>query len=446
MEEHLSFKAEPRISPTATAAHILVVGGGVTGLVTSWILLDRGYKVTVMSKQWASDKKEQRLTSQIAGALWEFPPAVCGQHTDHISVQLSKRWCMLAYRVWDAIAADPDLSRASGVRMKKSAFFFPYRVEEDKEQYQKMLEIESSGVRGFHHSKSLIEDYGVSSEYGCVDAYELLAPIIDTDQAMSWLMGLIASKGAEFVSEAVEGDIFDCEHELHQRFKTDVIVNTTGLASIQLAGDTSCYPIRGATIRIINDGGKFEKVDSALCISADARHASGKATEFVFILPRSDRILLLGGISEPYQWKLDYTLDSDIIRRMKERCEEFLPRLKHAHLDDDYPLAQGLRPFRECNVRVERELRRHEPCSDSPAKSGHQSGTGSADSTDDASAASRIAHSYGHGGSGWSLSFGCAEDVLGLVEEILAGKPPRQAAQQANGYLSLGGNHLGGKD
>ncbi len=49
---------------------------------------------------------EQRLTSQIAGALWEFPPAVCGQHTDAISLNNSKRWCMVAYKIWDAIASD----------------------------------------------------------------------------------------------------------------------------------------------------------------------------------------------------------------------------------------------------------------------------------------------------------------------------------------------------
>lgn len=85
---------------------------------------------------------------------------------------------------------------------------------------------------------------------------------------------------------------------------------------------------------------------------------------------------------------MSLTLETPIIQRMRERCENFLPSLKNAALDPVYPLAQGLRPFRAQNVRVERELRK----------------------------SSRIIHSYGQGGAGWSLSFGCAEDVLKLVE------------------------------
>jgi heterodisulfide reductase subunit A-like polyferredoxin len=40
---------EPLRKPTAASPHILVIGGGVTGLITSWVLLDRGYRVTVLS-------------------------------------------------------------------------------------------------------------------------------------------------------------------------------------------------------------------------------------------------------------------------------------------------------------------------------------------------------------------------------------------------------------
>ncbi|KAK3318069.1 FAD dependent oxidoreductase [Apodospora peruviana] len=417
MENHLSFKPEPLNPPTSTAPHVLVIGGGVTGLVTTWVLLDRGYRVTVMSKEWASYGSKQRLTSQIAGALWEFPPAVCGQHTDPISLHHSKVWCMIAYKIWDTIAADPDLSFASGVRMKKSAFFFPYRMEENDEQYAKMLEIGKSGVRGFHHSSSLIKHYGIDSSYGCVDAYELLAPIIDTDQAISWLMGLTEKKGAEFVTKAVTDDIFQLEDELLQQFHADVIVNATGLAGLQLAGDTSCYPIRGALLRVINDGSDFAKLDAALSISADAKHmhtTQESANEIVFLVPRNDKILLVGGISEPHQSELDHKLDSPIIRKMRARAEAFIPRLKHARLDNEYPLAQGLRPFRRNNVRVERELRRHKGQS---GAEGHATPT--------ALKFSRIVHSYGQGGAGWSLSFGCAGNVLELVEQVLAGATPR---------------------
>ena len=35
--------------PSAESPHILVIGGGVTGLINSWVLLDKGYHVTIIS-------------------------------------------------------------------------------------------------------------------------------------------------------------------------------------------------------------------------------------------------------------------------------------------------------------------------------------------------------------------------------------------------------------
>ena len=88
------------------------------------------------------------------------------------------------------------------------------------------------------------------------------------------------------------------------------------------------------------------------------------------------------------------------MRRMRERCNRFVPGLENAEYDDS-PLVQGLRPVRGENVRVERELRKK---------------------TD--GSLSRVVHSYGQGGSGFTLSFGCAGDVLGLVREVEACVPP----------------------
>ncbi|KAI0407997.1 nucleotide-binding domain-containing protein [Xylaria palmicola] len=384
---------QPLRQPSKNSPHVLVIGGGVTGLVTSWVLLDRGYRVTILSKSWVNS--EQRLTSQIAGALWEFPPAVCGQHTDTISLAHSKRWCMTAYHIWDAIASNPALSQESGVRMMPSDFFFFDKIENDPAQYSKMAEIAASGVRGFYRGTDIIEDRGIDPSYGAVDAYELMAPIIDTDKAMHWLTSLVEKKGARLVTEAIEDDLLSIEDSLRARFKADVIVNCSGLQSLTLAGDRTVYPIRGGLIRVINDGTVFPKLNAALTITADAAHSSN---EIVFLVPRNDNILLIGGITESHKWDLDLSLETPIIRRMRDRCDKFLPGLKDARLDAEYPLAQGLRPFRKSNVRVERELRR----------------TGS-----------KIVHSYGHGGAGWSLSFGCAQDVVMLVEETLAGIPAR---------------------
>ena len=102
--------------------HIVVIGGGVTGLTTACELLQRNYQVTVIAERYAN--QDNRITSQIAGALWEWPPAVCGRHTDIISLENSKRWCKVAYDRYKEMAANPELSVASGVRMRMANFFF----------------------------------------------------------------------------------------------------------------------------------------------------------------------------------------------------------------------------------------------------------------------------------------------------------------------------------
>ncbi|KAI9769895.1 MAG: hypothetical protein M1839_003561 [Geoglossum umbratile] len=401
--EGISLLPSPFKAPTASSPHVLVVGGGVTGLVTSWVLLDRGYRVTIVSKEWATHGKAQRLTSQIAGALWEYPPAVCGHHKDAVSLHRSKRWSLMSYGVFSSVAADPKLAELSGVRMRRSIFCFRHPIEDDQIQLDKMRDMGKTDVQGLKRDMSVVNELDIDPNYGVVDAYEHLAPVIDTDQAMTWLMGLVQAKGARLLTETIDRDLFHCEDELRSRFRADVIVNASGLASYDVAGDKTSYPIRGGLIRVINDGVDFPKINDALAIPADSIHGSD---EIVFIVPRNDNILLIGGISEANEWQLDLTLESPIIKRMRARCEAFMPELKNARLDPDYPLAQGLRPFRTKNVRVERELRQREG-SNGP---------------------SRIIHSYGHGGAGWSLSFGCAGDVLGLVDEALRDLPPQAMA------------------
>jgi glycine/D-amino acid oxidase-like deaminating enzyme len=408
----LSPEDAPLHPPSVSSARILIIGGGIIGLTIAWALLDRGYSVTIVSKEWASQTSKQRLTSQIAGALWEYPPAVCGHHTDTISLINSKRWCMVSYCIWSAIVGNPALSDAAGVRMKPADFFFTHKIAEDAAVQAKVQEMRSDGVHGLVHDPGLICVNGINPAYGIVDAFEVLAPVIDTDTCMSWLTSLVQKKGADLQTQTISGDLFAQESELRARFSADAIVNATGLDASDLSSDKTCYPIRGALVRLLNDGTDFPKIEKALVVpaaagsdqmpSSDSNLDPRSSNEIIFLVPRNDNILVLGGITEPNEWELDLSLESPVIQRMRSRCESFLPMLKKARLDPEYPLAQGLRPFRKKNVRVERELRKH----------------------GDGKVPSRIVHSYGHGGAGWSLSFGCAGDVVTLVEEALQGLPP----------------------
>ncbi|KAI9771326.1 MAG: Saccharopine dehydrogenase [Geoglossum simile] len=44
----------PLKEPTPTSPRVLVIGGGVVGLTTAWLLLDQGFKVAILAKEWAS--------------------------------------------------------------------------------------------------------------------------------------------------------------------------------------------------------------------------------------------------------------------------------------------------------------------------------------------------------------------------------------------------------
>lgn len=382
--------------------HIVVIGGGVSGLTTAWLLLDRGYDVTILSSDWVN-QGDKRLTSQIAGALWEFPPSVCGSHRNQVSLAYSKSWSMTSYQVWATIAADPVRAATAGVKMRRSVFFFPFKVEDNPAQLQKMKEIMASGVQGFRHDAALISLLGISPEYPVVDAYALDVPVIDTDIATEWLTKLVSDKGAYFRTEKITDDLVHIEGDILKTYHADAIVNCSGLSSKILANDQTVYPLRGGLIRLNNDGKSFPKIETAMVISAHV--ATDREDGIVFIVPRNDDTLLLGGFAEKGKWDLNLTLDSPIMQRMRARCEAFLPALKNAELQQGDSMMQGLRPGRAENVRVERETRWN----------------------------SRIVHNYGHGGAGWSLGFGCAERVVHLVEEVFAGKeavPMKEALGQ----------------
>ncbi|KAF8873830.1 nucleotide-binding domain-containing protein [Infundibulicybe gibba] len=384
----LSYGPKTHVAPSS---RVLVVGGGVTGLTTAWALLDAGYAVTVVSEKWAS--LEDRITSQIAGALWEWPPAVCGKHTNLISLDNSKRWCMTTYRGLDKLMHTLP-AHEHGVRMRMANFFFEQSIDKMPGQLEKMNEIAAvHDIQGFKHDPTLVKTHAVNQEAGVVDSYRHLAPVIDTDQYMGWLRSTVVARGGKLITGRINGDLLEQEDRLLGKYGAQAIVNATGLGAYETAADHSVVPLRGALVRVINDGMRFPIVREALCVSHDDTHGA-EAEDIVFIVPRNDRTLILGGLVQPHVHTLDLTIDSPEIIRMRDRCNKFVPGLENAELDP-VPFVQGLRPFRDTNVRVEQEQR---------LKS---------DGTH-----SRIIHSYGQGGSGFTLSFGCAADVLELLSEL----------------------------
>ena len=358
---------------------VLVLGAGVSGLTTAFCLGRRGCAVTVVA-----DRLAPHVTSNVAGALWEWPPAVCGHQYDEASLTRSKRWCEISYATLTELANDP----ATGVFLRPVTFYFRDPIDESPAILAKMLEV-SLKVAQFRHDSALIAQNQVNPQLGLRDAYSYLAPMVDTDVYMRWLMGEVLGMGCRVVERRISGPLHDQETSLLREFNAQAIVNCTGLGAADLTQDV-VRPLRGALVRVRNDGLVSPRITQAHCIShTDAAGEDG----FIFILPRGDDMLVLGGIAELDQAGLDIGLHNyEPVRAMLRRCIEFLPALRGAEIDSEEPVRVGLRPFRPRNVRVEHEPDTH------------------------------IIHNYGHGGSGVTFSWGSSIEAADLVEQLV---PPQ---------------------
>lgn len=146
----------------------------------------------------------------------------------------------------------------------------------------------------------------------------------------------------------------------------DLVINCTGLGARELAADDQIYPLFGQIV-IADVGG----VDRALHVTDDRTPDA-----ILYLIPRRDE-LVLGGCSVPWPPGAAADLDAEITRRILDQARALgLPvgRVR--------TVRTGLRPYR-LTVRLARE--------------------------------GRIIHNYGHGGAGFTLCRGCAEDVARLV-------------------------------
>ncbi|MTD54750.1 FAD-dependent oxidoreductase [Amycolatopsis pithecellobii] len=358
---------------SAGSARVLIVGAGVIGLTTALCARRRGYDVIVLADRFAP-----HVTSNVAGALWEWPPAVCGQHRDQVSLARSKDWAARSYDVFRQMADDP----ATGVHLRTANFYFRTPVEHDPDEYRKMTELRER-VEDFRHDERLIKENGVSTDAGVVDAYCHLAPMVDTDKYLEWLMDAVLDAGCVVRPGRVSGRLADQETQLREAYGATAIVNCSGLGSVELADD-DMTPLRGAVVHAYRD----HRVTEAHCLSFDE---AVEGQNMVFIVPRGHDRLVLGGLVEAGEWSTDLTMASyPPIAAMLRRCQEFLPVLRDLRLVEGNPVRVGLRPYRQRNVRLECEP-----------------GT-------------RIVHNTGHGGSGFTFSWGCAEEAVDLLTGLVA--------------------------
>ena len=147
-----------------------------------------------------------------------------------------------------------------------------------------------------------------------------------------------------------------------------VVVNCAGIGARWLLGDTDLEPHRGQVVIVP----KFELGCAVVCDDAPLMYA----------IPRTNDCLL-GGTNELSE---DRQPNPATTMAIVNECSRAL------NISPPPVLAErvGLRPFRRSGVRLELD----------------RLGDGR-----------RVVHNYGHGGSGFTLSWGCAEQVVRLIRE-----------------------------
>ena len=168
----------------------------------------------------------------------------------------------------------------------------------------------------------------------------------------------------------------------------DVVINASGLLARRLGGveDRTVFPIRGQTVLVRNEASPMTLVDDAADRPGDACYimmrAAGGGT-------------ILGGSFQKDDW--NPSPDMNLALRIMRRAVELHPQLANekgiAGLDV-IRHGVGLRPAREGGVRIEKELLND----------------------------TWVVHNYGHASWGYQGSYGCAERVVELVNEVLAQK------------------------
>jgi D-amino-acid oxidase len=201
---------------------------------------------------------------------------------------------------------------------------------------------------------------------GYRDGHAFAAPVIEMPVYLAYMMDRFAKAGGSVERRAVSS-LAEAAEEAR------VVVNCAGLGSRDLVGDASVRPIRGQVVRVRNPGLERFVLDEA------------NPEGVTYIVPRSEDCVL-GGTAEEGEW--DTGPDPEVAARILRRCVALEPRLAGIEVLEH---RVGLRPGRP-EVRLERE--------------------------DVAGGVPRV-HDYGHGGSGVTLSWGCAEETLRLAREAL---------------------------
>lgn len=330
---------------------VTVIGAGVIGLTTAVCLAEAGVSVAVHSAE-----PPQRTTSVAAGAVWG--PHLVGPD-DRVP-----RWAA------DTLLVLRDLS---GARAPAAG---PEASAVDADPAHPFVHL-ASGIAASRAANSEAPDFAADAASitvcepaeipaGYLSAWRLSAPLVSMPEYLSYLNQRYLRAGGSPVATV----FYPTLAEAARSAGSPVLVNCSGSGAHGLVPDPQVTPVRGQAIITSNPG----LTDFFVGTGPDAG-------DLTYFFPHADR-LVLGGTEQAGNWSREP--DDATAHRIIASCAAVEPALNKVAV---IAHRVGLRPYRP-QVRLESELM--------------QAGV-------------TVVHNYGHGGSGVTLSWGCARDAAGLA-------------------------------
>jgi D-amino-acid oxidase len=337
--------------------NIAVIGAGVIGLSSGIRLLENGFDVTLFAREIPHKMTSAPVSSMAAPAI--LAPKNLDKPYPMASHAAPAFWLPLPY------SAYPE---DSVLRWAKTSLEI-YR------QFTPEMGVSSVLIEEFYH-----EDLGLPLWTKILDDYidvpkNELPPgyaralfgntlLIDTSIYLEYLL-----KHFQELGGVIHQQEFFHLHEVDEKFK--IIINCSGVSSNQLVPDEKTFPIRGQYL-------VTEKIPALKKIV----FSTVDEDNYILIVPRTNDCYI-GGTTRRNDWNTE--VDEELSKEILRRAKEFEPLIKDAVVKY---AGVGLRPGRE-SVRLEAEQMPDQRT---------------------------VIHNYGHGGSGYTCSWGCADDVVELVK------------------------------
>jgi D-amino-acid oxidase len=196
---------------------------------------------------------------------------------------------------------------------------------------------------------------------GFKSGYAITVPLMDTTIYLDYLADRFVAAGGSIVANVHFEKLEDVDR------KFDLVINCAGIGARELVHDLDLEPHRGQ-VAIVP---RIEALSCAVvCDDAPLMYAIPRRNDCVF-----------GGTND---LSSDLAADPTTTDRILAECSRMLKIEKPNVLVERV----GLRPFRKSGVRLQRDRLRD---------------------------GRTVIHNYGHGGSGFTLSWGCAREVVDFL-------------------------------